>query len=146
MTPEKLLAPQPPTVPGEDQRPVWHLIIMDLDAGSYEHAQPGGERWAFLGGLFHERDKQGERKYGVRLPVDSGRNSRVDELQEALDGMVYSRQTFERESRLESALAVAQMSEFNHAAYKAAQRRAARAWERHLRCLQAVVELLEELS
>jgi hypothetical protein len=142
MTPSDFLDPQPPTVPGEDQRPVWGLIILDLDAGRYEHTNPGSERWAFLSGIFHERDAFGARKYGHRLPVDSGRDSRKDELQEALDGMAYSRQTAEQELGAKSK-AIERGAWVDMARHK---ERYERARARHLRCLQTVLELLDELG
>lgn len=140
MTPEELLSPQPPTKPGEDQRAVWGLILFDLCAERYEVPK---ERMDLLGRLFADRDDMGAAKYGHRLPVDSGRNSLVDELQEALDGMVYSRQTYERARTQAMEPASTPGADTERPKHV---RIAQRAWARHLRCLQTVLELLEELS
>lgn len=146
MTHSEMLAPQPPTRPGEDRRPVWGLIVADLEARRYLTAAGWGSPETRLAELCRERDKQGTAKYGVPLPVDSGRNSRLDELQEALDGMAYSRQTYEQERNTAAALETGTATWDNAGLFNAANVRKHAAWARHLRCLQNVLELLEELE
>ena len=51
---------------------VWDLVMNDMD----------------------QRDKTGEKKYGVRLQPFNGRNSLVDLSQELMDAIVYCKQLF----------------------------------------------------
>lgn len=120
---------------------MWGLIISDLECGRYKDV-PSVEANQRLQELATARNKQGIAKYGVSLPVDSGRNSRLDELQEALDGMAYSRQTWEQERRYFGEA----MTGPSVVVYQRHWERGQRAWARHLRCLQTVLELLEELE
>jgi hypothetical protein len=68
--------PERPPVPN-DNPAVWDLVIQDMI----------------------DRDKLGTKRYGVRLQPFNGRDSLWDAYQEALDLVVYLRQTiFERDS------------------------------------------------
>lgn len=60
--------------PGLNSLPaVWNLVIQDMK----------------------DRDQEGVRKYGVRLQPQNGRNILIDQYQELLDAVVYSRSQIE---------------------------------------------------
>jgi hypothetical protein len=63
---------QPPPVPS-DRRPVWELVIADMQ----------------------ERDQVGRARYGTPLQPFNGRDPLIDAYQEALDLVVYLRQAIE---------------------------------------------------
>lgn len=63
---------QPAPVP-RDGRPIWDLVVEDMQA----------------------RDREGRKKYGVPLQAHNGRDALVDGYQEALDLCVYLRQAIE---------------------------------------------------
>ena len=65
--------PEPPPVLTETQA-VWPLVIADM----------------------HERDRWGQRKYGMPLQVENGRDHLWDAYQEALDLVVYLRAEIEK--------------------------------------------------
>jgi hypothetical protein len=67
-----LSAPEPPPK-ANDSRPIWELVIEDMQ----------------------ERDDEGRRKYGVPLQAGNGRDPLIDAYQEALDLAVYLRQAIE---------------------------------------------------
>lgn len=69
----------PQSAPTESDHPAaWDLVLADMA----------------------ERDRMGQRKYGVRLAPHNGRDALVDAYQEALDLAVYLRQAiYERDGR-----------------------------------------------
>jgi len=64
-----------PDPKANDSRPVWELVVEDMN----------------------ERHQEGIRKYGVPLQAFNGRKPLIDAYQEALDLAVYLRQAIEEE-------------------------------------------------
>lgn len=60
-----------------DRRPIWELVIEDME----------------------ERDRVGRQKYGTPLQAFNGRDPLVDAYQEVLDLAVYLRQAIEERAR-----------------------------------------------
>lgn len=65
-------AEQPPSIPNNNT-PIWDLVIADIKV----------------------RDEYGRKKYGTRLQANNGRDTLQDAYEEALDLVVYLRQTIE---------------------------------------------------
>lgn len=87
------VTPEPAPV-RTDSPAVWPLVIRSLLEGEVDEARARVvERLAADMGA---RDAEGQRKYGVPLQVENGRDAAVDAYQEALDLTVYARQQWER--------------------------------------------------
>lgn len=78
-----LVEPQPEPLPTDARagEPVWPVLVRELRSAGFRDA-------ARLGEL---RDEQGCRKYGVPLATWNGRAADADAVQEALDGLAYTR-------------------------------------------------------
>lgn len=83
--------PQPPPV-NEDSQSVWALVLADLE----ETREDGYPHLDELLEDCRKRNADGIRKYGVPLTVHNKRDPAIDAYQEALDGMAYWKQEFER--------------------------------------------------
>jgi hypothetical protein len=56
--------------------------------------------WDLVTADIKERDKNGQKKYGVRLQSFNGRNAEIDAYQEVLDLIVYFRQMIEEKREI----------------------------------------------
>lgn len=80
---------EPPPIKS-DSPASWDLVLADLKQIQFHDL--GQERVKeLLIEDIHLRDATGEKKYGVRLQPNNGRNSVKDAYEEALDGLVYLR-------------------------------------------------------
>jgi hypothetical protein len=79
--PNELVTEQRPPAPN-DRPAVWDLVIADMKA----------------------RDEEGRRKYGTPLQPFNGRDQLVDQYQELLDAVVYSRAALEERNEIAAEL------------------------------------------
>jgi hypothetical protein len=86
-TVDVLNRPQPDPAPS-DERPSWDFVV-ERTRNVRNRIEGPAPAWDRLVALMAERDRLGERKYGVRLRPRNGRDPLVDALQESLDMCVY---------------------------------------------------------
>lgn len=86
---EVLWQKEPPPIKS-DAPASWDMVLKDLDAIRFPHPEQDAVKTLLIADI-HLRDATGQKKYGVRLQPNNGRNSTKDAYEEALDAMVYLR-------------------------------------------------------
>lgn len=87
MTPEEMLAPQPPPSGHGDSVTNWLLMRLGLGRQGGSPATP--DEFDRVEALLVARRAQCWRKYGMELRMGNGREARADALQEAVDLLLY---------------------------------------------------------
>lgn len=84
---------QPPPVPRPDLRPVWEMVLDDLDDLNRNRLLMcnGVAVVGLVRGDMQERDRVGRDRYGTPLTAHNGRDNLVDLYQELLDACAYAR-------------------------------------------------------
>ncbi len=73
-------------------KPVWALVIKDVEERADLYGQQSGQGWRSLAEDMRARDAEGTKKYGTPLHTHNGRRPIVDCYQEVLDACVYMKQ------------------------------------------------------
>lgn len=80
---------QPPPTPRDDERPVWPMVVRDVEESDVV-GWPAGIRELVVADM-RDRDRLGRARYGVPLTARNGRDQLVDLYQELLDAAAYAR-------------------------------------------------------
>lgn len=86
---EVLWQKEPPPIKN-DSVASWDLVLGDLDQIFFPTLEQREVKELLISDI-KLRDKTGEKKYGVRLQPNNGRNSVKDAYEEVLDALVYTR-------------------------------------------------------
>ncbi len=86
---------EPAPVRDPRSRPVWALVIKDVEERAEIYGQQSGQGWRALADDMRARDAEGTKKYGTPLMTHNGRRPIVDCYQEVLDACVYMKQAIE---------------------------------------------------
>lgn len=93
MSQQSLFPDQPDPQPGHGD--VWLDVIQEFERKMPEHVRDDSPIAKMLAAM-KERRALGFAKYGCPLQYNNGRDATIDAVQEALDGIAYSRQAGNR--------------------------------------------------